>query len=111
MIEAKGQFAQGDILFTPVDEIPAGFDKHSSKDEHIVAHSETGHHHVVNAQTCDLYQSANDPFVAYLHVHESTELRHLRSFDTHQTVLIPPGIWRINRQGEQTPEGWRRVAD
>ena len=110
-IEVKGQVAQGDVLITPVDNIPSGYVKKHSDDNHIITHSETGHHHIMAAKDVDFYQAANDPFVGFIEVKKPTELKHLRGFDTHKTLLFPPGIYRINRQGEQTPRGWERVAD
>jgi hypothetical protein len=44
-------------------------------------------------------------------VNKDTELKHLRSFDTHESLSIPEGLYRINRQREYTPEGYRRAAD
>jgi len=54
--------------------------------------------------------------VSYLEVIEATDatetlLEHLRSFDTHETIKIPPGIFEIRRQREWVPEGWRRIQD
>lgn len=132
-LDQPEQVAQGDILISPFfGEIPLAYKAmihklevtHSviiDKDEktifnspaevHILAHSETGHHHVMSVKTVDFYQSANDPFVSYIDVKSPTELRHLRDFDTHKTIVFPIGKYRINRQGEQTPEGWKRVED
>ena len=50
-------------------------------------------------------------FIAYLKVEEDTELKHKRSFDTHESLLLTPGIYEIRRQREYTPEGYRRAAD
>lgn len=112
MKDVTGQVAQGDVLFTPVNEIPEGFSISKAEGvEHIITHSETGHHHVMDAATVDLYTNPNDEFEAFIAVKEPTELKHLRSFDTHESLLFPPGTYQVKRQGEQTPEGWARVAD
>jgi len=104
--------AQGDLLITKVGEVPEGFEKTPPVgDQHIVAHSETGHHHVLANEGVDLYQAANDDFALYVVVSQPTELKHLRSFDTHESLLVSPGVYRINRQREYVPEGFRRVAD
>lgn len=109
----RQQVAQGDVLITPVDSIPDGFEKATPEKDgnHIITHSETGHHHVMPAQSVDFFQAANNPFVAYINVREISALTHLRSFDTHQPIAFVPGIYRINRQREMTPRGWERVAD
>lgn len=105
--------AQGDVLFRRVGKIPD--DTIEQKREHgdalVVAHSETGHHHVIQAADVRLL-SAGDPFVAYLSIGEPyADVEHLRPFDTHETIRLPRGLWEVRRQREHTPEGWRRVAD
>lgn len=112
MITFEKQAAQGDLLITKIDEIPsdAVIDNNSQQD-YIVAHSETGHNHVMSTADCDFYKAANDDFVLYLVVKNETPIRHLRSFDTHKTINVPPGKYRINRQREYIPEGFRRAAD
>lgn len=108
--------AQGDLLITRVNEIPEDAVRQDAENGvHIVAHSETGHHHVVDAPAVEYFWAANDGDfegqVAYLKVNEAVTLRHLRSFDTHAPIQISPGIFRLNQQREYTPEGLRRAAD
>ena len=104
--------AQGDLLITRIDEIPSGTIPAKIEDgQYVLAHSETGHHHVIEADACECMEAANDPFVSYLRVTKSASLRHLRSFDTHAPIHVQPGLYRINRQREYTPEGFRRAAD
>ncbi len=107
------QAAQGDLLITKVDSIPDDLKLLEPEDDgdHIVAHSETGHHHVINSSDVKLYQAANDDFALYLIVDNETELKHKRSFDTHESLKITKGLYRINRQREYTAEGFRRAAD
>lgn len=107
--------AQGDMLITRVEKLPDGLTVVQPEGGNfILTHSETGHHHVTRAEPgVQLYQSANDPLLAYLVVDntKSTEVRHLREFDTHKTLRIDSGVYRINRQREDSPEGWRRALD
>jgi len=106
------QAAQGDMLITLIDELPEGIvEKKKENGVYILAHSETGHHHVIDQNHATAYEAANDPFVAYMVVEHPTELKHLRSFDTHSPITITPGTYRVNRQREYTPEGFRRAAD
>ena len=111
MITFQKQAAQGDLLITKIDSLPENLIKAESDGDYTVAHSETGHNHVMSSDDVDFYTSANDNFVLYAVVNKQTELRHLRSFDTHKTITVSPGIYRINRQREYTPEGFRRAAD
>jgi len=111
-IAINNQAAQGDVLITSVSAIPDGFTKIAAAGgQHIITHSETGHHHVMAASSVDFYQAANDPLIAYIDVKIPAKMEHLRSFDTHKTLLFAPGMYRINRQAEESHEGWIRVAD
>lgn len=103
---------QGDVCFIRVEKLPEGakpLGKTSSRV--IVAHSETGHHHVAKAEKIRLY-GVDDPMVCYLsNESEYADIVHERAFDTHETVRLLGGCWKIIRQRESTPEGWRRVED
>lgn len=115
--------AQGDLMFVRVDSGPYAVDVPSDltearpeKGRVIVAHSETGHNHEVDAVTARLMEG-RDPLVAYLMPTGPgvIAVEHLRPWDTHETVGLscPTGkeIWEVRRQEEWTPEGWRRVED
>ena len=103
--------AQGDVMFVRVAALPDGAQLREETGRIIVAHSETGHHHVAVADKIRLY-GTDDPMVCYL-VAESAyaDVVHERPFDTHETLRLPAGTWEVRRQREHTPEGWRRVAD
>lgn len=111
-VAADGRPAfQGDVMFRRISRLPTGLTPIEAE-EHIVAHSETGHHHVALGGT--LYHT-NDPLLAYLVTRVDTKVEHRRSTDTHETLdLLCDGgevVWEIRRQREYTPEGWRRVED
>ena len=102
--------AQGDLNIFAVDTIPEGLtEKEPENGSHILAHSETGHHHVVDGNAVRVFEQ--DEFVSYLDVEKEANVVHLRSFDTHEPVSLSPGQYRITRQREYTPEGFRRAAD
>jgi hypothetical protein len=105
--------AQGDVFFVRVNEIPDEAKlKTAEQGRHVVAHSETGHHHTIQADGVVLYEGPNDPFTCYLRVDAAhADVVHLRPFDTHETVQLPAGLWMVRRQREYTPEGFRRVED
>jgi len=101
---------QGDLMFRRIDALPPGLTA-SLGDEHVVAHSETGHHHVALGGA---YYQSPDPLLAYLVTAKPTLVEHRRSTDTHQSLLLnghAEVVWEIRRQREYTPEGWRRVED
>ena len=113
----KNQAAQGDLFIRRVKVLPKNIKPVLPEDgQYVVAHSETGHNHVIEATENVKFYSTEDPMVSYLQVIEATEitealLKHLRSFDTHQTISISPGIYELRRQREYTPQGWRQIMD
>lgn len=121
---------QGDMMIERVAALPSGVTELKTD---IVAHSETGHHHVVERGRVFTRGDAMELFVqavggpanaaskrrvearAKSIVDEAfIDVVHKRSYDTHETLrlLAQPGdVFRIRRQREHTPEGWRRVED
>ena len=109
--------AQGDVYILRVESLPAGI-KPANIDngKYILAHSETGHHHAMEARPNVTFYSTDNPLVGYLEVVEATDemetvLEHLRNFDTHAPISFDVGVYKIVNQRESTPEGWRRAAD
>ena len=66
---------------------------------------------MLDADTVTMSRLPDSIMDCFLVVREPTELRHLRSFDTHESILFRPGTYHVRRQREHTPEGWRRVED
>ncbi len=109
------QGAQGDVLVTRVSEIPCDLVpmQRTSGAPIVVAHSETGHHHMIDAADVVVYEPA-DPVVCYLRVDgDYADIVHQRSFDTHETLRLPRGIFRVDRAREWNPwtKSERRVQD
>lgn len=109
--------AQGDVLFVKVAAIPAGLIEQRANDrgEIVVAHSETGHHHVMvldrAAEPAVQMFNGDNPLISWIKVNRPTSLDHKREHHTHESILFQPGMYEIRRQQEQRPEGWQRVAD
>jgi hypothetical protein len=114
--------AQGDFIIIRIDDIPAGVEPYepeggASGPQYIVAHSETGHNHtmVADRKVKCIPTEGNQrrgPVPSVLRRRcIPTEIVHQRSFDTHETLLVPPGRYEVRRQREYTPEGFRRAAD
>jgi len=103
---------QGDLMIRRIVELPEGLDAGISEaGDFILAHSETGHHHVVKERAAQLLIDKANAFIAYLKVAEPAEIEHLREHDKHESYMLTPGIYEIRRQREHTPEGWRRAQD
>jgi hypothetical protein len=108
----KNQAAQGDMLLRRIDVLPEGLTKaKAEKGKYILAHSETGHHHVIDKNAADLLIDQTNQYMAYLNVKEECDVEHLRPHDTHETIRVAPGIYEVRRQVEHTPQGLRRVQD
>lgn len=107
--------AQGELRFLRLPDnfkIPTNAEK--IKAEHgrvIVGHSETGHHHVMDATCTTMFRLPGALLDCLLVVDKPDELKHLREFDTHETLSFEPGIYKVTTAREHTPEGWRRSAD
>lgn len=108
----ENRAAQGDVYFERIDELPQGVKLAETKKGYfVVAHSETQHDHVMDSRNAQMFIDETNQFIAYLKVKSPAELQHLRSFDTHETLAFKPGIYRVRRQREATPEGWQRAQD
>lgn len=106
--------AQGDLLIIPCKAIPKTAKPATAACGHyIVAHSETGHHHVIDKRKAEVFEAADDTFVAYIRTLGSgAEIEHKRDFHTHETIALQPNqTYEIRRQREYVPEGFRRAHD
>lgn len=109
--------AQGDVYFLRVPSLPENLKPATAeKGKFIVAHSETGHHHVIAERPNVKLFSTDNPLISYLQVIEAqdaaeTFIEHMRNFDTHEPIKFSPGIYKVINQRESAPEGWRRAAD
>lgn len=103
---------QGDLMIMRIDSIPAKVKPAAVENNlHILAHSETGHHHVLDSRNADRFIDEMNAFCSYLDVAEESEIRHLREFDTHEPLLLEPGKYIVKNAREHTPEGWRKSID
>lgn len=108
----KSVCAQGDIYIRKIAALPAGaVPIPAEKGRLIVTHSETGHHHVMDAGTVTMHRLPDSIMDCFLVVDKPTDLTHLRPHDTHAPIRFEKGTYHVRRQREHTPEGWRRVED
>lgn len=110
---------QGDIQIVSVEDLPEGLVPVERTDGVlVVAHSETGYHHTISDDGVALFDNPADPLTRYVVVppRRSARLEHKRSYDTHRTLRMAgrPNVmtvYKITRQREWAPEGWRQVVD
>ena len=108
----RHQAAQGDFLITRIAAMPPGMKPDMPNGGvAVIAHSETGHHHVIDAKAATLYRLPESLYEAFLVVDRPTAIEHRRAWDRHEALYVEPGVYRINRQREYIPEGYRLAAD
>lgn len=85
----------------------------------IIAHSGSGHHHVLEpvaksipiSESAKLLIDSTNDLIGELQIANDCYLLHKRGHDTHKAFLLPAGDYIRSLDEENTPEGWRRVAD
>jgi len=85
----------GEVILKPIGEIPQEAKLVKTGKEHIVAHSETGHHHVLQlaTKTLRVYEVDNE---LYLDVGATGQLVHKKTgLDVHQPHTIAPGKYKV----------------
>ena len=92
---------QGDLLIMKVNKLPDGCVKHGHR---ILAEGEaTGHKHELD--TGELYEKEGTLFFRVSG--DPATLKH----EEHGPITFEPGVYKVIRQREYEPRGWRRVAD
>ncbi len=91
----KNIVRHGEVLLKPVAELPKEAKLEKETKQYIVAHSETGHHHVLTAKkSFKVYKT--DFGEMYLEVPETAELVHEKSGkDVHTPHKIVPSIYKV----------------
>lgn len=107
---------QGDVLLVEVDELPSQLAPVPREDGRLVlAHGEaTGHAHVLEGQAELLAADLEEMEHRFLRVEVESSLLH----EEHDTIVVPPGSYRVVRQREYAPRrpassgrSWLTVAD
>lgn len=94
---------QGDLLFVRVASIPT--DATRVPDGVIARGEASGHAHRLRAGRGRMLMLAAG--VAYIRARYRAQVDH----EEHGTVTLPAGDYRVVRQREYEPAGWRQVAD
>ncbi len=102
------QVRQGDVLLIPVPSRSLKAAKPVPRDHGriVLAYGEvTGHAHAIDDALAELFEERDGQL--YLKVDGPAVLRH----EEHGAIAIDPGLYRVVRQREYTPEAIRQVAD
>lgn len=104
----RPQIRQGDVFLLPVKKQDVSNAKEEERDNGrvILAYGEvTGHAHAISSKAATLY--AVEENLKILRVEEEAELVH----EEHGSATLIKGDYQVIRQRENTPLGWRIVAD
>jgi hypothetical protein len=102
------QVRQGDVFLERVGAMPEGLKPVKRERGRVVlAHGEvTGHAHAIKERKVRLF-GPDDAGDTYLQAEAACTVTH----EEHATIPLEPGIYRVRRQREYSPEEIRRVAD
>lgn len=89
----------GENRFVPVDALPEG--KIVECSLYIAGHSESGHHHVLEAKKP--FQVVENDKVRGVLLNEVTKLFHQKTFEIHETQYLAPGAYKIYHKSEYDP--------
>lgn len=109
--------AQGEIRIFRIDTIPEDVKPLQQENgQFIIGHSETGHHHVLEAERVEVFEAEKAPEgmrILYALLKEPGQLKHLRGHDTHLPHNLEAGsyMFRADREFDPYAELARRVAD
>lgn len=89
----------GEVILKPVNELPKEAKLIETANSYIVAHSETGHHHILaTKEKTDLskFKVFSHNGDTYIEVKEVSELLHEKTGkDVHKTHKIIPNIYKV----------------
>lgn len=87
----------GEVMLVPVDTKVTG----ESHKTFIVAHSETGHHHVLESKKDFTISQSDKEFL--IELFEPAQLVHKKTFDMHPTKTVQPGRYQVIYKSEYSP--------
>ena len=101
----------GELFLLPVDKIPKG--NTSKHDMFILAHSESGHHHVLQSKTKFSVTEVGDAVERYILLDEVAELVNQKTFDIHETRMLAPGAYKVyaKKEYDVRSQTMRKVFD
>jgi hypothetical protein len=94
----------GELCLRPVNTMPTG--KTINYTHYIAAHSESGHHHVIESKHgIEVLEQNNE---RYILIKEVSKLFHQKTFDIHETQYLAPGVYQVTHKIEYDP--WQKVV-
>ena len=90
----------GELWVRPVDTVPTG--KTEQYTRYVAAHSETGHHHVVESKA-GMEVTTTEDGKRYLLIRDVSKLFHQKTQDVHETRYLAPGAYELTEKTEYDP--------
>ncbi len=87
----------GEMMLVPVTEKVKG----AEHNMFIVAHSETGHHHVLESKKPFVVSEEDMQFL--IELFEPAQLVHKKTIDKHKTLPVPAGKYKVIYKTEYNP--------
>lgn len=120
--------AHGEVTIVPIQAIPENVGEAIPPEDgkHIIGHSESGHHHVLDRlDNIERFQDPTSPDASnvtisapvrsYLRVlSEKVRIKHMKpetQADRHGDQALPPAEYLVTTGVEYTPQGLRRTID
>lgn len=88
----------GEALLLPVEHV---FSKAKHQTEAVIAHSETGHHHVLESTEAFEIETISDE--TFLRLFKPARLVHRKATLAHNTLTVAPGTYRVIPKKEYNP--------
>lgn len=92
----------GEVMLVPVSAVPEGL-KRRDANSVIVAHSETGHHHVLECPKPMAIYSDDEENQFFVQLFASGKLVHKKEHDFHKTLKADSVIYEVHRKNEYNP--------
>lgn len=96
----------GELFIQSVSKLPKGNYRQESK--LIAAHSETGHHHVIESTKPFEVMGEVDKTDLYVRLFEPAKLVHKKTANKHKTLPLKPGFYKIWHKTEYLP--WSKLT-
>jgi hypothetical protein len=87
----------GEVMLIPESSMPKT--KATKYDAYIVGHSETGHHHVLQADM----EIAVEKEDLYVRLFQPGKLVHKKTVNRHNDLTVAPGVYKVVRKKEYGP--------
>ena len=91
----------GEVILVPIDSLPENAVLECEQNDVVVAHSETGHHHVLTTKDMSKIKVFSHNGEKYVEVPSIAELWHQKTGnEVHKTHTVKPSIYKINLKKE-----------